>query len=183
MVTSIINCVPFQILCSFFRWEDETLGQTELLDTAEILDELVKEGYLSLTDMDLSTSHTAHSNRYGAYENLLLLNKLLLKQVSFTELKSSVTQSRQQQQQQQSSRMLQSSRMSQRSALPEEERRELRIWMRRKQRERLAAYQKHRESLREKERKPFTPSGKVVRCDVVYVFYSIFHSTLFVHRL
>ncbi|KAG7224027.1 hypothetical protein INR49_015284 [Caranx melampygus] len=100
-------------------WEDETLGQTGLLDTAEILDELVKEGYLSLTDLDFSTSHTSHCNRQH-----------------------------------------QSSRMSQRSALPEEDRRELRIWMRRKQRERLAAYQKHRESLREKEFKPFTPSGK-----------------------
>ncbi|XP_022617819.1 protein JBTS17 [Seriola dumerili] len=91
-------------------WEDENLGHTGLSDTAEILDELVKEGYLSPTDLDLSTSHTAHYSR---------------------------------------------------SVLPEDERRELRIWMRRKQRERLAVYQKHRESLREREHKPFTASAKV----------------------
>ncbi|XP_071321560.1 ciliogenesis and planar polarity effector 1 [Trachinotus anak] len=104
-------------------WEDENLCQTGLLDTAEILDELVKEGYLSPTDLDLSTSHTAHhSSRLDEQ---------------------------------------QSSWMSQRSVLPEDERRELRIWMRRKQRERLAVYQKHRESLREREHRPFTASGKV----------------------
>ncbi|XP_029372415.1 ciliogenesis and planar polarity effector 1 isoform X2 [Echeneis naucrates] len=103
-------------------WEDENLGQTELLDTAEILDELVREGYLSPTDLDLSTSHTAHDSRLDQQ---------------------------------------QCSWMSQRSIFPEDERRELRIWMRRKQRERLAAYQKHRQSLREKEHKPFNASGEV----------------------
>ena len=56
-----------------------------------------------------------------------------------------------------------SSWMSQRRFLPEDERRELRIWMRRKQRENLAVYHKHRESLREKEHKPFSASGPVVR--------------------
>lgn len=66
MATSIISYVPFQTLCPLSRWEDETLGQTGLLDTTEILDELVKEGYLSLTDLDFSTSHTAQYNRYGA---------------------------------------------------------------------------------------------------------------------
>ncbi|GAA6217096.1 uncharacterized protein C5orf42 homolog [Lates japonicus] len=103
-------------------WEDETLGQTGLSDTAEILDELVREGYLSPTDLDLSSSHIAHHNRLDQQ---------------------------------------QSSRMSQKSVLPEDEKRELRIWMRRKQRERLTVYQKHRESLRERERKPFSTSGKV----------------------
>lgn len=53
--------------------------------------------------------------------------------------------------------------MSQKRVLPEDERRELRIWMRRKHRERLAVYHKHRESLREREHKPFTTSGTVVR--------------------
>ncbi|XP_056260195.1 ciliogenesis and planar polarity effector 1 isoform X1 [Seriola aureovittata] len=104
-------------------WEDENLGHTGLSDTAEILDELVKEGYLSPTDLNMSTSHAAHySSRLGEQ---------------------------------------QSSWMSQRSVLPEDERRELRIWMRRKQRERLAVYQKHRESLRQREHKPFTASAKV----------------------
>lgn len=87
-----------------------------------------------------------------------------------TELKSIVTRSRLDQQQ--------SSWMSQRRVLPEDERRGLRIWMRRKQRERLAVYQKHRESLRERERKPFSTSGTVVRyvclftgIDVLCVFF------------
>lgn len=35
-------------------------------------------------------------------------------------------------------------------------RRELRIWMRRRQREQLAVYHKHRERLRERERQPFS---------------------------
>ncbi|XP_045922847.1 ciliogenesis and planar polarity effector 1 isoform X1 [Micropterus dolomieu] len=104
-------------------WADDNLGETGLSDTAEILDELVKEGYLSLTDLELSSSQTAHRR------------------------------SRLDQQQ--------SSGMSLKRVLPEDERRELRIWMRRKQRERLAVYQKHRESLREREHKPFSTSGTV----------------------
>ncbi|XP_061589161.1 ciliogenesis and planar polarity effector 1 [Cololabis saira] len=100
---------------------DVNLGQTELSDTVEILDELVREGYLSPTDWDLSTSQTAHRS------------------------------SMQDQQQ--------SSRMSPKGAFPQDDRRELRIWMRTKQRERLAVYQKHRERLRERERKPFHSSS------------------------
>ncbi|XP_051794635.1 ciliogenesis and planar polarity effector 1 isoform X2 [Acanthochromis polyacanthus] len=102
-------------------WADEDLAQTGLSDTAELLAELVKEGYLSPADLDLSSSQTAHAN------------------------------SRQEQPQ--------TSWMSQKRVLPEDERRELRIWMRRKQRERLAVYQKQRESLRERERKPFSSSS------------------------
>ncbi|KAK5852080.1 hypothetical protein PBY51_023582 [Eleginops maclovinus] len=104
-------------------WADEDLGRTGLSDTAEILDELVREGYLSPTDLDWSISQTApHSSRLDQQ---------------------------------------QSSWMSQKRVLPEEERRELRIWMRRKQRANLAVYQKHRESLREREHKPFPNSGAV----------------------
>ncbi|XP_069569860.1 ciliogenesis and planar polarity effector 1 isoform X2 [Brachyistius frenatus] len=98
-------------------WTDENLGHTKLSDTAEMLDELVREGYLSPTDLDLSTSQTAHHS------------------------------SRPEQPQ-----------MSQRR-VPEDERRELRTWMRRKQRDRLAVYHKHRASLRERERKPFSSSA------------------------
>ncbi|TNN81256.1 putative protein C5orf42 [Liparis tanakae] len=110
------------LLCS---WADENLGQTGLSDTAEILDELFREGYLSLTDLELSNPQTA--NRSSRLDQA------------------------------------QSSWMSQKRVLPEDERRELRVWMRRKQRERLAVYQKHREHLREREHKPFSTSGKVVR--------------------
>lgn len=60
------QCFSLYLIIS--RWEDETLGQTGLSDTAEILDELVREGYLSPTDLDLSTSHIAHHNRYGTYQ-------------------------------------------------------------------------------------------------------------------
>ncbi|KAK2819157.1 hypothetical protein Q5P01_024718 [Channa striata] len=101
-------------------WADENLHQTGLSDTAEILDELFKEGYLSSADLDLSTSQTTHHGRLDQQ---------------------------------------QSTRISQTHVLPEDKRRELRMWMRRKQREGLAAYQKHRETLRERERKPFSASG------------------------
>ncbi|XP_029025275.1 ciliogenesis and planar polarity effector 1 [Betta splendens] len=99
---------------------DENVSQNGLSDTAEILEELVKEGYLSATDLDFSTAETSHRSRRPDQQR--------------------------------------NRRMSQSSVLPEDQRRELRVWMRRKQRERLAVYQKHRESLRERERKPFTPS-------------------------
>lgn len=62
-----------------------------------------------------------------------------------------------------------SSRMSQESDR-DSEKRELRIWMRRKQREQLAVYQKHRESLRQQERRPF--SRTTVRG--LYLFTFIF---------
>lgn len=45
----------------------------------------------------------------------------------------------------------------------EEERKELRTWMRRKQRERLVEYRKQREEKRERERVPFTPPNPLVR--------------------
>lgn len=66
---------------------------------------------------------------------------------------------------------LQSSSMSQNHA--EDERRELRMWMRRRQRERLAAYQKHRETLREREHKPFSSSAAVVRFSRLFIRVSI----------
>lgn len=66
----------------------------------------------------------------------------------------------------------QSSWMSHQRVLPEDERRELRIWMRRKQRESLAVYQKHRESLRERERKPFPTSGTAV--SYVWLFVKMY---------
>lgn len=69
--------------------------------------------------------------------------------------------------------------MSQKSVRPEDERRELRTWMRRKQREGLAVYQKHRESLRERERKPFSTSGAKVRYVVTLSLEMIFHGMLF----
>lgn len=99
-------------------WEDESLAQSGLYDTAEILDELVREGYLSSADLDFTSNLRAAQN-------------------SRLERRQS------------SSRMLQESDR-------DSERRELRIWMRRRQREQLAVYQRHRESLRECERQPFS---------------------------
>lgn len=60
------------------------------------------------------------------------------------------------------------------STHPEEERKELRIWMRRKQRERLTAYKKHRQSLRDRERKPFCGSS----VEVGDVFFWMSYSSL-----
>lgn len=52
-----------QLIQSFppfiFRWEEsEDLGQSGLSDTVEILDELVREGYLSLPDLDWTIPQT-----------------------------------------------------------------------------------------------------------------------------
>lgn len=49
------------------RCAEENLGQTRLSDTVEILDELIKEGYLSSTDVDFSTVETTHRSWYGTY--------------------------------------------------------------------------------------------------------------------
>lgn len=54
VVTHIISCRSLCPLPVNLRCADENLGQTGLSDTAEILDELVKEGYLSPTDLDFS---------------------------------------------------------------------------------------------------------------------------------
>ncbi|KAK0151367.1 hypothetical protein N1851_007340 [Merluccius polli] len=48
-----------------------------------------------------------------------------------------------------------------------ESRKELRVWMRRKQRERLTAYQRQREELRQLERQPFA-SGKALNSTFTY---------------
>ncbi|XP_060931057.1 ciliogenesis and planar polarity effector 1 [Limanda limanda] len=104
-------------------WEDENLGQSGLSDTAEILEELVREGYLSRAELDSSTTQPAHhSSRPERLDN---------------------------------------SWVSQSSVFQDDERSELRIWMKRKQRERNAVYQKHRESLREREKDPFPVTPKV----------------------
>lgn len=44
------------------RWEDESLAQSGLYDTAEILDELVREGYLSSADLDFTSNLRAAQN-------------------------------------------------------------------------------------------------------------------------
>ncbi|KAM3874280.1 ciliogenesis and planar polarity effector 1 [Diretmus argenteus] len=101
------------------RWEDETLGQTELSD---ILDELVREGALSPTDLDLSASQAADLRRRLD--------------------------------QQQSGGMLQRHVPSE-----DEKKSPLRTWMRGKQREKLADYQKQRERMREREYRPYSASA------------------------
>lgn len=72
-----------------------------------------------------------------------------------TELRADVTPRRLDQQQ--------NGWMLQKHIHQDDEREELRTWMRRKQRARLAVYQKHRERLREKEHKPFSSAVTVVR--------------------
>lgn len=44
------------------RCQDESLAQSGLYDTAEILDELVREGYLSSADLDFTSSLRAAQN-------------------------------------------------------------------------------------------------------------------------
>lgn len=55
--------------CSVSRWEDESLGQSGLSDTAEMLDELVREGYLSASDLDFSNLRATQHSRYGVRYN------------------------------------------------------------------------------------------------------------------
>lgn len=59
-------------------------------------------------------------------------------------------------------------------AMMEEERKELRIWMRRKQRERLVEYHKQREEKRERERVPFTPPNPLVRLFSILIFIALY---------
>ncbi|XP_029921144.1 ciliogenesis and planar polarity effector 1 isoform X2 [Myripristis murdjan] len=99
-------------------WADEILGQSGLSDVADILAELVREGALSPTDLDLSSSQEAHPN-----------SRLNQQQGGWTP---------------------------ENHVPSEDEREQLRIWMRRKQRERLAVYKKQRERMREREYRPYS---------------------------
>ncbi|XP_023193921.1 protein JBTS17 isoform X1 [Xiphophorus maculatus] len=216
---------------------DGTLSQTGLSDTMEILDDLVKGGYLSPSDWDLDHSQTSHQNRrQDQREHTWTLEKKMLPEEERKELEGAVRRQDQRehswalqkkrlpaeerkelegaigrqdqrehgwalqkkrlpeeerkelegavrsQDQREHSWALQKRRLPeeerkelegavrsqdqrehswalQKRTLPEEERKELRIWMRRKQRERLTAYKKHRQSLRDRERKPFCGSS------------------------
>ncbi|XP_061703718.1 ciliogenesis and planar polarity effector 1 isoform X3 [Syngnathoides biaculeatus] len=111
-----------------FQWchemaAEENLDQTGLSDTTEILEGLVREGYISQTDLDASLSNTLDDRR---------------------------------------ERREPSRQIPPGQALPDEDddRRELKMWMRRKQRERHSVYQKQRANLREKEIKPFSRTSK-----------------------
>ncbi|KAK7125268.1 hypothetical protein R3I93_020830 [Phoxinus phoxinus] len=89
---------------------EETLGVSGLSDVKDILCELIRDGALSRSALDLSRSGALH---------------------------------------------LSGSEVSPSGAMMEEERRDLRMWMRRKQRERLMEYRKQREEKRQSERRPF----------------------------
>lgn len=121
-----------------------------------MLDELVREGYLSASDLDFTNLRATQHSRYGVHYNSEHFTTQTLDLSVSCKVTCPLCCRLE--------RRL-SSRMSQESER-DAERRELRIWMRRKQREQLAVYQKHRESLRERERRPF--SGTLVRC--VYLF-------------
>ncbi|KAM9793985.1 ciliogenesis and planar polarity effector 1 isoform 1-T1 [Syngnathus typhle] len=120
---SLLKHLSTVTLETFDETVDESLDQMGLSDTAEILEGLVREGYISQMDLDASLSNTLDSRK----------------------------------EQQEASRQI-----STRCALPDDEdyRRELKIWMRRKQRERHSVYQKQRASLRERETKPFSRTSK-----------------------
>ncbi|CAM4728658.1 unnamed protein product [Leuciscus chuanchicus] len=89
---------------------EETLGVSGLSDVKDILCELIRDGALSRSALDLSRSGAPHLSR---------------------------------------------SEVSPSGAMMEEERRDLRMWMRRKQREQLMEYRKQREEKRASERRPF----------------------------
>ncbi|KAG1971251.1 ciliogenesis and planar polarity effector [Pimephales promelas] len=89
---------------------EETLGVSGLSDVEDILSELIRDGVLSRSALDLSRPAAPPLSR---------------------------------------------SEVSASGAMMEEERRDLRMWMRRKQRERLMEYRKQREEKRASERRPF----------------------------
>lgn len=71
----------------------------------------------------------------------------------------------------------------------EEERKELRTWMRRKQRERLVEYNKQRTEKRERERFPFAPPTPLVRlgrscsCSLyllIFIYFYFFCACVFI---
>ncbi|XP_051907353.1 ciliogenesis and planar polarity effector 1 isoform X1 [Hippocampus zosterae] len=107
----------------FDETPDESLDHTGLSDTAEILEGLVREGYISQNDLDASLSNALDSGKEQQEPSLQI---------------SPVRAARDE----------------------DDERRELKIWMRRKQRERHSVYQKQKASLREREIKPFTRTPK-----------------------
>ncbi|XP_067106459.1 ciliogenesis and planar polarity effector 1 [Osmerus mordax] len=100
-----------------------------LSDVADILGELVRDGAMSPSALGLSYSQAAHLGRYSDTKQTHPL---------FPPIPTHWA--------------------GQQGARAEEERRELRMWMRRKQRERTVEYHRQREEKRERERKPFKPS-------------------------
>lgn len=125
---------------------DADPSQSELLDTVELLDELLKEGYLSPTDLDYFKSLTPQHNGYR--NNSIAFYYFFKSMFQLVEAEKSYSLSRQD--------LQQSDWMSTGRAISPDDRSELRMWMRRKHREQLAAYKKHRATLREQERKPYT---------------------------
>ncbi|XP_077479688.1 ciliogenesis and planar polarity effector 1 [Stigmatopora argus] len=113
-----MNHMPTGTLDTFDETGNESLDQTGLSDTAEILEGLVREGYISQTDLDASLYPLDCRNEQQE--------------------------------------------ISPRRSHPDEddERRELRMWMKCKQRERHSVYQKQRASLREREIQPFSRTSK-----------------------
>ncbi|XP_077593889.1 ciliogenesis and planar polarity effector 1 [Stigmatopora nigra] len=113
-----LNHMPTGTSDTFDETGNESLDQTGMSDTAEILEGLVREGYISQTDLDASLYPLDCRNEQQE--------------------------------------------ISPRRSHPDEddERRELRMWMKSKQRERHSVYQKQRASLREREIQPFSRTSK-----------------------
>ncbi|XP_051972738.1 ciliogenesis and planar polarity effector 1 [Xyrauchen texanus] len=90
---------------------EETLGLSGLSDVQDILSELIRDGALSRSALNLPQTRDINQSRSEVKQNGVMM---------------------------------------------EEERRDVRMWMRRRQRERQMEYCKQREEKRERERKPFT---------------------------
>ncbi|KAJ3604992.1 hypothetical protein NHX12_027043 [Muraenolepis orangiensis] len=63
---------------------------------------------------------------------------------------------------------LDESRLNSRKAEDRESRKEVRVWMRRKQRERLASYKRQRDEMRQQERRPFAASAEALTSTFTY---------------
>ncbi|XP_057675157.1 ciliogenesis and planar polarity effector 1 isoform X1 [Corythoichthys intestinalis] len=120
---NLLNQTPTGTVDTFDETGNDSLDQTGLSDTAEILEGLVREGYISQSDLEASL-YSLDSSRN---------------------------------EQQDPSRQISPRRVDPNE---DDERRELRMWMKCKQRERHSVYQKQRASLRERELKPFSRTSK-----------------------
>ncbi|CAL8321801.1 unnamed protein product [Lota lota] len=116
-----------------YKLADSSLGFSGLSDMTDILGELVREGALSLSDLEVSHAQAARLHRLQHQQQL---------QRADLSLRSCAADDR-------------------------ESRKELRTWMRRKQRERQASYQKQREEMRQREHRPFA-SAKTLNSTFTY---------------
>lgn len=133
------------------RRPEESLNLSGLSDVGDILGELLRDGAMSATSLGLSHTQAARLRKCvpvapaRTAERAGPVSVLMLCRALFRHYGSSHRQGEPQ------------------ASRAEEEQQEVQVWMRSRQRERLAAYRKEREERMEQERKPFRGTTTLVR--------------------